>query len=219
MNLLEPADFLSLSTQGHQIIDTRPQAVFCDGFYAGSISIPHDEDFINTFQELIEDGQHVLIVADEADIAPLAKKIKAAGLAHVQGYLKGSFDPTSVGNKFLDMIITIDPEEFHIDYRFDEFYLIDVRTAEAFAKEHIEYAENLELTDLEALLIDLDAANSYYVYADNSREAIIAGSLFKRAGFDLVKVVADSFENIKATEIPLLVDNKKKTTSTKFSKN
>jgi rhodanese-related sulfurtransferase len=219
MKLIEPDEFVALSSQGYVIVDTRKSEVFSDGFYTGSISIPFNDDFIDSFQELIEDDEHTLIVAAEEDVAPLFKKIKAAGLANVYGYLKGGFDPTWAKNKFLDMLITIDPVEFQIDYRFDEFYLIDVRPADAFAKEHIEYAENLELIDLEQLLIDLDATKSYYVYADLAAQAITAGSLFKRSGFDLTKVVADTFDNIKATEIPLIIDNKKKTPSTKFSKN
>jgi rhodanese-related sulfurtransferase len=219
MKFLEPAEFLSLSSQGHVIVDTRKPEVFVDGFYSGSISIPFDDDFVANFQELVDSDQAVVLVAEEADAAAIFKKVKAAGLLNVQGILKGEFNEASIDNKLRDMIITIDAEELNIDYRFDEFFLVDVRTAEEFKEEHLEYAENIELADLESLVIDLEAAGSYYVYAGNIRDAVTAGSIFKLAGFDLIKVVADTYENIKATGIPLIVQNKKQSPSTKFSRN
>jgi hydroxyacylglutathione hydrolase len=219
MKFLEPAEFLSLSSQGHVIVDTRKPETFADGFYRGSISIPFDDDFVTAFQELVESDQSVVLVADEAEAAAIFKKVKAAGLVNVQGILKGEFNESSIDNKLRDMLITIDAEELHIDYRFDEFFLIDVRSSEEFKQEHLEYAENIELADLESLVIDLDTAGSYYIYAANMKDAVIAGSIFKQTGFDLVKVVADTFENIKATGIPLIIQNKKQSPSTKFSRN
>jgi hydroxyacylglutathione hydrolase len=219
MKFLESAEFLSLSSQGHMIVDTRKPETFADGFYRDSLSIPFDDDFVMTFQELVESDQPTVLVADEADAAAIFKKVKAAGLVNVQGILKGEFNESSIDIKLRDMLITIDAEELHIDYRFDEFFLIDVRPSEEFKEEHLEYAENIELADLESLVIDLETTGSYYIYAANLKDAVTAGSIFKQAGFDLVKVVADTFENIKATGIPLIVQNKKQSPSTKFSRN
>ena len=117
--------------------------------------------------------------------------------------------------KYLDMLITIDAEELYLDYRFDEFYLVDVRSKKEFETEHLEYAENIVLNDLELLIIDLDITQSYYVYAGSIAEAVTAGSLFKHYGFNLIKVVADTYDIIKATGISV-VQNKKEKSSKRF---
>ena len=217
MKQLEVSEFTALSLEGCVIVDVRKSEEFVNGFLKESISIPFDENFVNTFQEIVESNLNALIVADENDIAAVSATVKNAGISNIQGHLKGGFDISKMPAKAIDMLITIDAEEFVIDYRFDEFYLVDVRTAEEFEKEHIEHAENITLNDLEQLLIDLDTAKSYYIYGDSSIQAITAGSLFKQNGFDLVKVVVETFENIKASDISLVSKNKKP--SAKFSDN
>ncbi len=217
MKQLEVSEFTDISLEGCVIVDVRKSEDFVNGFLKESISIPFDENFVNTFQELVESSQDVLFVADENDISAISAIVKNAGIGNVQGYLKGGIDISKMSAKTIDMLITIDAEEFVIDYRFDEFYLVDVRTAEEFENEHVEHAENITLNDLEQLLIDLDTAKSYYIYADSSAHAITAGSLFKQNGFNLVKIVAENFENIKASGISLVTKNKK--SSAKFSDN
>lgn len=219
MRPIEIAEFISLSAEAYVVVDTRKSEMLSEGFFKDSISIPLDESFINTFQELVGSMQNVILVADENEIPAIMKRIKDTGITNIHGYLSKGRNATEIPAKFIDVLITIDSEELLIDYRFDEFYLIDVRTLEEFEKEHLEHAENISLNDLEQLLIALDASKSYYVYADTAVNAVTAGSIFKRSGFDLVKVIAGNFENIKASGIPLIGKNKNEKSSAKSSNN
>ncbi|MES2620503.1 MAG: rhodanese-like domain-containing protein [Bacteroidota bacterium] len=219
MKLIDIDEFKTLASGGYTIVDTRKPEIFTNGFLKGAISITFDENFISAFQELIEGEQKVLFIADEEVVPLVSKQLKAAGIQNVEGFLKGGFDASKVNGKLFDLLIAIDTEEFAIDYRFDEFYLVDVRPTEEFEKEHLEDAENVTLNDLEQLLVDLDPADSYYVYANSFAESVTAGSLFKKDGFERVKVVADSYENMKLAELPVVSPDKKKTPSDKFSNN
>ena len=117
------------------------------------------------------------------------------------------------------MLITIDAEEFKIDFQYDEFFLIDVRSKEDFAKDHAEDAENIVLNDLEQILIEFEAGDSYYVYANTITEAVTAGSIFKKIGFNRVRAVAADYESIKKSGIPLFEQKKKDKSASKFSDN
>ena len=200
------------------VIDARPSEIFCDGFVDESLSVPFNENFVAALQELVEDGQRVLIVADEKEIVPVAKALNYSGSAEVAGVLAGGFETWSANEKKIDMLITIDIDEFIIDYNFDEFFLIDVRTAEEFEQEHVEDSQNIALNDLEQLLIDLETSDNYYLYANTFSEAVTAGSIFKRNGFERVRVVMADYEALKKSKLPFFKKKKEKPDS-KFSNN
>jgi rhodanese-related sulfurtransferase len=211
MNLLVIDEFKDLQSRGHVVIDTRQPENFCDGFIKNSLSMQSNENFIATYQELVEDEQKALIVANENEISTIAKTLKNAGIQNVSGFLANGFETWKAAGEKIDMLISIEADEFAIDYLYDEFFLIDVRTKEEYELEHIEDSENLTLNDIEQMLVDLEESNIYYVYANTFAEALTAGSLFKRNGFERVRVVAASLEELKQTKIPF--DKKKKENS------
>ena len=114
--------------------------------------------------------------------------------------------------------MTIDADEFAIDYKFDEFFLIDVRDKEVYAKEHAEDSENIMLNDLEQFLIEFETGDSYYIYGNTITEAVTAGSVFKKIGFNRVRVVAADYATISKSGIPLYKQKKTKPSS-EFSDN
>jgi hydroxyacylglutathione hydrolase len=160
-----------------------------------------------------------LLVADESDISALVKTIKGSGISTVKGYLAGGYEAwLKAGNKF-DMIITIDADEFAIDYQFDEFYLIDLRLKEDFEKGHVEDAENIALNDLEPLLIEMETQDMYYLYGETAAQAITAASLLKRNGFQRLRAVAAGYELLDAAGIPMFKPKKKRGSSSEHDEN
>ncbi len=219
MNAIEYSQFKELIAQGCVIVDTRKPEVFCESYIKGSVSIPFNENFVDAFDELTEPDQKILLITEETEAAAIAKTLKAAGTENAEGFLQGGFDVWKNADNKIDMLITIDADEFKIDYQFDEFFLIDVRSKEEFAKDHAEDAENIALNDLEQILIEFEPGDSYYVYANSITEAVTAGSIFKKIGFNRVRVVAADYETIKKSGIPLFVQKKKENSSSKFSDN
>ncbi|MFN8321416.1 MAG: hypothetical protein U0T74_02040 [Chitinophagales bacterium] len=210
--------FSELVSTGHLVVDTRKPEVFCDGFIVESISIPFSESFIDAFQELVEDSQPVLIIADEEQIDQLSKIFRLHTQDNVGGYLEGGYEAWREAGKKIDMLIGVEADEFAIDYNFDEFYLVDVRTAEEYQAEHVEDAENIALIDLERVLIDLDEPGNYYVYGNTIPETTTAGSIFKRNGFDRVRIVLSDYTSLRESGVSFYKPKKSKT-DTKFSDN
>lgn len=209
MQKFELNEFKALDLSGYAIVDARKSEIFAEGFIEESVSIPFDDNFIDSLQELISTEMKVMIVADESNIPVILKAVKGSGLSNIAGYLAGGYEAwLTAGNKF-DMLISIDADEFAIDYQFDEFYLVDLRPKEDFEKEHVEDAENIALIDLEPILFDMEAQDMYYLYGETAAQAITAGSLLKRNGFQRLRPVAADYETIKAAGIPMFVPRKK----------
>ncbi len=209
MQAFDAGRFKGLIEEGFTVIDTRNPEEFCDGFIEESISIPFDENFVDNYDELTQPGQRIVLITEPDNTTNVFRALKAAAIDSAEGYLEGGFAAWQDAGNDVDMLIPIDESEFAIDYNFDEFYLVDVRSKEDFAKEHPEDAENIELNDLEQILIELDNKESYYVYGNTVTEAVTAGSIFKRTGFNRVRVVAASYDAIKQAGIPLFVQKKK----------
>lgn len=218
MNILDVNEFKELHNRGHVVIDTRNPETYCDGFIKNSLSVLFNENFITAYHELAEDEQKVLFIANESEIPTIAKTLKNAGIANVSGFLNKGFETWQASGEQIDMIISIEADEFAIDYQYDEFFLIDARTKEEYEEEHVEDSENLMLNDIEQMLVDLEESNLYYVYANTFAEALTAASLFKRNGFERVRVVAASYKELKQTKIPFK-KKKKENSSSGFSNN
>jgi len=212
--MIQPLDIKEFKTrvnEGHSIIDTRSSETFAEGFMPGSISIPFNTNFMEWLQELTDDDQRLVLVADESEVAAIDNIIRLSGLSTIDGYLKGGWIAWRDVEKKFDLLITIDADEFEIDYQFDEFYLVDVRSKEGFENEHAEDAENVTLSDLEYIISEFDEDLSYYIYGETAAEAITAGSIVRKLGFERIRVVAADYATIKASKVPFV--KKKKTPS------
>ncbi len=219
MQKFELNDFKALDHSGYALVDARQPEIFTEGFIEESVSIPFGDNFINSLQELISTDTKVLIIADDADIAAIVKAVKSSGIDNVAGYLAGGFNAWQNGENRFDMLISIDAGEFAIDYQFDEFYLIDIREKGDFEKEHVEDAENIALADLEAILVEMSDKDSYYLYGETAADAVTAGSLLKRNGFNRVRPVAASYQDIVASGVPLFKPKKKGNTPSQQADN
>ncbi len=210
MQAWQVADFERLGGEGYTVIDVRSTEDLLVGIIPGSISITPGPGFLERLNEVLEDEEKFLLVTPEEARISLERAIKASGLTTYGGYLEGGFEAWVQAGKPIDVLITIEADELKMDYRFDEFYLIDVRTAEEFAEERLEDSEHIALADLAQALTTLDVNQSYYVYAATGADALTAGSMFKRAGFERVRIVTDEYETIKKAGIPLYKKKKEK---------
>ncbi|MCW5906637.1 MAG: hypothetical protein KIS94_02175 [Chitinophagales bacterium] len=211
MNFLESDTVAKLLQEGYGIVDTRNAESFGMGFIEGAVSIPFNEQFINRLNDLVSDDSEWIFVVSEDEYADVFRTLKSSGFGNIKGFVNGSFETWQNSGLPVDVLIAIEADEFAADYRFDEFYLIDVRSKTEFDAEHAEDAEHIALNDLENFLIDLDTNESYYVYGNTPEDALAAGSLFKRTGFQRVRAVAASIDSIRQSGIPWYVQRKKDT--------
>jgi rhodanese-related sulfurtransferase len=208
MNAVQTDALKALDTDEYLLIDTRKPEVFAEGFAEGAINIPFNQTFTENLQYLPEEDERILVIADEAEIPTVMKALKASGVQGIQGYLQNGFATWQEAGKPTDMLIAIEADEFKMDYQFDEFYLIDLRTADDYKVEHVEDSENIEMAELERTLAELSTEDSYYIYGETGQDAIIAASIFRRYGFERVRPVTSDFAAIKESGVPLTVKKK-----------
>ncbi|MCW3125750.1 MAG: fold metallo-hydrolase [Bacteroidetes bacterium] len=218
MNQLTIAEASVLLDDGTLVIDTRPSSLFLQGFIPGAIHIPLSDRF-KEYAELTLDPEYsAIIVAEKGQEEKACRDLAKTGVVTIAGYLDGGYDAWLAAGGASDLIIDIDAEEFGIDYKFDEFYLIDTRSDDEYESEHIEYAENIPLSEIEETAPSLNAADSYYIYGSSIEDAAFAASLFRRSDFFKIRVVTVGYDDLKATEIPI-VKKKKAKNDSKFSDN
>lgn len=214
MQELSLADFRQLSSDGAIVIDCRGLEELSLGQVPGSVCVYFNETFFTRLAEVTDPDTNLLLVADAEQLPAIQKAVRSSGAGNIKGHLSGGFNTWADAALEIDILIFIEADELKMDYQFDEFYLIDVRNAEDFATERLEDAESIPLADLNQMLPDLESGNSYYVYGNTAFEAVTAGSLFKRNGFERLRIVADDYEKIKSVGIPLFAVKKKKSDST-----
>ena len=219
MNLLSIDETKSLIADGAWVIDTRPSADFVQGLIPQSVHIPNNGSFIEYAELVVEPGMNLILLAESGQETVVYRNLLKTGFANLAGIIDGGYEQwlkATEGKK--DIIIDITLEEFELDFNYDEFYLIDLRTEDQYEEEHLEHAESLPLSDIEEAIPDLNPDVTYYLYGTTFEDAAFAASLFKRGGFHKIRVVNEGYEAIKGTNIPV-VKKKKSNTDSNFSAN
>lgn len=217
MTAIEPNELGKQPAKEFQLIDTRQPEIFADGFIEGALSIPYNSHFKQTLQEVISEEQKTVIIADANELPTVMKELKAAGIVNLHGYLHGGFEAWKQAGGKTDMLILIEADEFAMDYQFDEFFLIDTRPADEYKQDHVEDSENIELSEIERLLPELDLEGRYYVYGNTAQDAVTAASIFKRDGFQQIRPVVSDYETIKQSGVALYAPKKKSDADKKIS--
>jgi rhodanese-related sulfurtransferase len=209
MQRLSKAEFLKLIEEGAQLVDSRSVSLSAESVFENAVCIPWGVEFLETFQNLITTELGVVIVAEERNIPAIAKAIAGSGFSGFKGVvLQEELEamPQSV-------IITVEADEFSIDFNHDEFYLIDVRSQEEFEAEHIEHAENIPLDDLEAMSHELAENMRIYVVGNNANQTFTAVSLLKLNGIELARAVSATFDELRQAGLPMIKPKKTNNTN------
>ncbi len=211
MNLLSIEETKTIIADGAWVIDSRPSAVFVQGLVPRSIHIPNTDNFLEYAELVLEPEMKLVLLTEPGQETAISRNLLKTGFANVTGIVDGGYDEWIKAEGTKDLIIDITPEEFELDFNFDEFYLIDLRTEDQYEEEHFEYAENLPLSDLEEAIPDLNPDVTYYLYGSTFEDAAFAASLFKRGGFHKLRAVNEGYEALKSTNIPVIKKKKTKT--------
>lgn len=209
MQRLSKAEFLKLIEEGAQLVDSRSLTLSAESVFENAVCIPWGTEFLETFQNLITTELGVVILAEERNIPAIAKAIAGSGFSGFKGVvLQEELEalPQSV-------IITVEADEFAIDFNHDEFYLIDVRSQEEFEVEHIEHSENIPLDDLEAMSHELAENMRIYVVGNNANQTFTAVSLLKLNGIELARAVSATFDELRQAGLPMIKPKKTNNTN------
>jgi len=201
---LSVADFESEIKMGALVLDTRNPDVFENGFVKGSINIGLNGRFAEWVGTLININQPLLIITESGKEEESILRLTRVGYENVRGYLNGGYNSWLLAEKPIDMVLTIDNEEFELDYKHEkDIVVVDVRKESEYDSGHIENAENCVLQNFESVIGDLNFTDRLYVYCQGGYRSMIAISILKRKGFNLVKNIKGGYVELIKSGIPI----------------
>jgi len=198
---LSLAQFLTLSKDDSvQIIDTRTDADFLQGYIPGSIHIALDEIKTLNALKIIEQDCPILLVCTQGTEAILLKRFELLGYTQVRGYLQGGFSTWSDAEQKIDLIIEVEVDELAMDIPFDEYLMIlDIRAEEVYDKGHIKDAIHLPLIEFgdPGAMSELDEHFNIYIIDDLGKQLLLAASVLKKQGIHNIRIVQDGWDAVE----------------------
>ena len=198
---LSLAQFLQLSKDDSvQIIDTRTDADFLQGYIPGSIHIALDEIKTLNALKIIEQDCPIVLVCSQGTEAILLKRFELLGYTQVRGYLQGGFSTWSDADQKIDLIIEIEVDELAMDIPFDEYLMIlDIRSEEVYDKGHIKDAVHLPLIEFgdPGAMSELDEHFNIYIIDDLGKQLLLAASVLKKQGIHNIRIVQDGWDAVE----------------------
>lgn len=199
--VLSLAQFLSLSQdESVQIIDTRIDAKFLQGFIPGSIHVALDEIKTLNALKIIEQDCPIILVCDQGTEEILIKRFELLGYTQVKGYLEGGFSTWSAAGKKIDLVIEVEVDELAMDITFDAYLMIlDIRTEDVYDKGHIKDSINLPLIEFgdPGAMSELDEHFNIYLIDDSGKQLLLAASILKKQGIHNIRIVQDGWEAVE----------------------
>ncbi len=199
--VLSLAQFLSLSQdESVQIIDTRIDANFLQGYIPGSIHVALDEIKTLNALKIIEQDCPIILVCDEGTEEILIKRFELLGYTQVKGYLEGGFSTWSAAGEKIDLVIEVEVDELAMDIPFDAYLMIlDIRTEDVYDKGHIKDSINLPLIEFgdPGAMSELDEHFNIYLIDDSGKQLLLAASILKKQGIHNIRIVQDGWEAVE----------------------
>jgi len=169
--------------KGIKLIDTRNKTAFAEGFVPGSVNIQGNNAFATWMGWFVTYEEPFMLVADDAQIEDLTRKLMRIGLDKVYGYVD---DVSTLG---IDLqksnIIDIDTVKTYLNR--DDVQVVDLRGASEYNSGHIEGAENVFAGTLPQHLDRISKDKPVVLYCQGGDRATIGYSLLASHGFDNIK--------------------------------
>lgn len=182
------------------ILDTRPTALFVQGFVPGSISISLEGRFAEWAGNLLPFDEPVLLITEKGKERETIIRLARVGFSKFEGYLQGGFEAWQNAGETADIIIDVEADELAMDMRFDKnLVVVDVRKEVEFADGHVKGAVNIPLEDMRyvASMGEINEKDNLYLHCASGYRSIIAASLLKKEGIHNVRNVSGGWDTIK----------------------
>lgn len=180
---LTVSEFEKEIQNGAILLDTRNPEVFEKGFIPNSINIGLNGRFAEWVGILLDNKHPIVLITDAGRESESIIRMARVGYENVKGYLQGGLDTWKKENKNIDLVISIDTNEFLLDIQHDEnVVILDVRKPQEYDSSHIENAINIPLNELEKNISSLNKKDNLYVHCAAGYKSMIASSILKKHG-------------------------------------
>lgn len=203
---LNAEDFEALANhEGALVLDVRTEKDFVQGHIPNSIFIGINGGFAPWVGALITDlKQPILLVAPEGKAKETVTRLSRVGYDNTLGYLEGGIDTWKASGKDIETIESISANEFSNRFKNDTINTLDVRKDGEFKAMHLE-GDNVQHFALDYIndnMNVIDSNKTYYVHCAGGYRSVIAASILKARGFDVIDI-AGGFGALKNTDLPL----------------
>jgi hydroxyacylglutathione hydrolase len=197
---LSIAAFKNKLKSDYTILDTRPAAIFTQGFVPGSLFIGLEGRFAEWAGNILSFTLPILLITELGKEEETVIRLARVGFSKMEGYLKGGFDAWKKAGEKIDLVIDVESDELAMDIPHDpNLQVIDVRESAEFTEGHVKNAINLplnEMTDL-AQIADFEENQNLYVHCGGGYRSVIACSLLKSHGMHNLRNVVGGWGKIK----------------------
>ena len=204
-NALSPDEFEKLASEpGALVLDVRHQADFSKGHVPGSIFIGLDGGFAPWVGAIVKDiQQSILLITPNDRLEETITRLSRVGFDNVVGYLEGGFESWQNSKKDVDVIESVNSDQFAELVTTSSISVVDVRKETEYLSEHLVDAQNAPLDKLNHHLSMFNTNQPTYIHCAGGYRSVIAISILKSKDTHNVIDIGGGFNAIKVTNVPL----------------
>lgn len=168
--------------KGYTIVDTRNKVDFAQGFIPGSLNIQNNNSFNTWAGWTLSYDKPFVLIAEEAQLDDIVRKLMRIGLDNVYGYTKNVDVWTSNGGT-LDIVNNIDADTVEKMRHEPDTQVVDLRGATEFNAGHIENADHVFVGTLENNLDKINKGKKVVIHCQAGDRSSVGYSILAKHGF------------------------------------
>jgi hydroxyacylglutathione hydrolase len=184
--------------RGVTVIDTRMKSDFAKGFIPGTINIQGNNAFATWVGWFISYDEPFILIAEEANLNDLTRKLMRIGLDNIMGYVDGVQGWVNKGGTLSKSDI-ISLHEFKEILKGNHTQVVDLRGASEYRAGHIKGTENLFVGTLKTNLDKIRKDQQVVIHCQSGDRATIGYSILAKHGFKNVKNYSGGINEWNAT--------------------
>lgn len=178
----EYTELVAALAKGTKLIDARDKTEFSKGFIPGSINIQGNNSFATWAGWFLTYEEPFILLAEEAQLDDLTRKLMRIGLDHIQGYVP-SINTWEEHGGTLETVNQISLEEFKTLQQDKNVQIVDLRGVSEYNAGHIKGADNVFVGTLVNNMDQISKDKKVVIHCQGGDRAAIAYSLLARNGY------------------------------------
>ncbi len=192
--------FEAAAKGGALVLDSRNPEEFETGFVPGALNIGLNGQYAIWAATLLSLDRNIILVCPAGKEEESVVRLSRVGFSNISGYLSGGMEAWKASGRRVDMVISVTPEEFALDYHHEQdIAVLDVRKPSEWEGGHLDKAVSVPLDVLSERLDELDRDKHWYVHCAGGYRSMIAASILRASGYPVIKNIYGGYAKIKET--------------------
>jgi hydroxyacylglutathione hydrolase len=204
---LSTSELIANLGTGVKLIDARNKVDFAAGFIPGSINIQGNNAFATWAGWFLEYNEPFMLVATEAQIEDLTRKLMRIGLDNVLGYVDNVQEWAEKTGQKLETAKVISMDEFKETKQENNLQVVDLRGVSEYNTAHISGAENIFVGTIEKNLDKISKDHRVVILCQGGDRAAIGYSILAKHGFKNVLNYSAGMNEWVNTGNPIVSEN------------